>query len=300
MILLCGGTGLLGSAIALRLAERSLPFRVLVRPTTDPTELEALGAEVVRGDLRDSTSLGPAVAGVQTVISTANAMARILGGETDLRLRDVDDQGNANLVRAAEGAGVQRFLFLSFPAQILATRTPFGDAKLATERRLRDSRMHEVVIRPEAYQEIWLSPLVQFDWPKRSVTIFGEGNAPASYVSVEDVAEAVVRLAVATDPPRLLEFGGPEALTRNEAADAFERAVGEPIRRRHVPRAALRLGSIALRPFKPALASMMGQALAADRALKPLSDAPLRALGIAPRPVSAYISQVAARAGRRT
>jgi NADH dehydrogenase len=294
MILLCGGTGLLGSRIAQRLAERSLGFRALVRPGTDASELERLGADIARGDLRDEATLPAAVAGVQTVITTANAISRVLGGRTDLTLRDVDERGNANLVRAAEEAGVERFVFLSFPADILAASTPFADAKLATEQRLRDSSMREVIVRPDAYQEVWLSPIAQFDWRNRSVTIFGNGDAPTAYIAVDDVAEAVVRLAVLPDPPSVVEFGGPEAMTRKEAVAAFERALGAPIRRRHVPRAALRLGTIALRPFKPALASVMGQALRADLVETPPSDAPLRELGIDPRPVSAYIRDVTA------
>jgi uncharacterized protein YbjT (DUF2867 family) len=300
MILLCGGTGLLGSRIAQRLAERSLGFRALVRPGSDASDLERIGAEIARGDLRDAATLPAAVAGVQTVITTANAISRVLRGKTDLTLRDVDDRGNANLVNAAEQAGVERFVFLSFPAAILAASTPFSDAKLATEQRLRDSSMHEVIVRSDAYQEVQLSPLAGFDWTNRSVMIFGKGDAPAAYVAVDDVAEAVVRLAIASDPPRLVEFGGPEAMTRNQAADALEQALGAPVRRRHVPRVALRLGTIALRPFKPALASIMGQALRADLVETSPSDAPLRELGIEPRPVSAYISQVVAGAGGRS
>jgi len=300
MILLCGGTGLLGSRIAEKLAERSLGFRALVRPTSDASALEQMGADVVRADLRDPATLPAAVTGIETVITTANAISRILSGSGDLTLRDVDERGNANLVHAAEEAGVRRFVFLSFPASILAAGTPFAEAKVATERRLQDSSMHEVIVRPEAYQEVWLSPIVQFDWANRSVTIYGKGEAPIAYVSMDDVAEAVVRLAIAVDAPRLVEFGGPEAMTRDQVADAFEHALGEPIRRRHIPRAAMRLGSSFLRPFKPALASVMGQALQADLATSALSDAPLRDLGIEPRPVSTYIKELVARAGTPT
>jgi uncharacterized protein YbjT (DUF2867 family) len=49
------------------------------------------------------------------------------------------------------------------------------------------------------------------------------------------VAEAVVRLTLADDPPKLVEFGGPELLTGEETVDVFEQVLGEPIRRRHVP-----------------------------------------------------------------
>lgn len=292
MKLLVGGTGLLGAAIAARLGQRGTPFRALVRPGTASTHLEDLGAEIVRGDMRAPPSLIAAMDGVDTVISTANALARVLDGGTDLTLRTVDDEGNANLVRAAEAAGVERFVFLSFPERILSQRTPFGDAKRATERRLKDAGLREVIVRPDMYQEVWLTPLVQFDWPKRSVTIFGRGDARHAYVAVADVADAVVHWSEADDAPRLVEFGGPEALTRNEAADAFERALGEPIKRRHVPRAALRIGSTVLRPIKPAVASVMGQALAADVSDSTTDDGPLRAIGLTPRPVSQYITEV--------
>jgi uncharacterized protein YbjT (DUF2867 family) len=287
-----GGTGLLGSRIAERLAQRDIPFRALVRPGSSASQLEALGAEVIRGDMRAPPSLIAAMEGVSTVISTANAIARELAGGTDLTLREVDDFGNANLVRAADEAGVERFVFLSFPEQILAVPTPFGRAKLATERRLRAARLREVIVRPDMYQEVWLSPLVQFDWPNRSVTIFGRGNARNAYVAVDDVADAVVLWSQAADPPRLVEFGGPESLTRNQAADAFERALGERIKRRHVPRTALRIGSVVLSRVKPALASVMGQALAADRADSRVDDQPLRELGLTPRPVTRYIEEV--------
>jgi NADH dehydrogenase len=298
MILLCGGTGLLGFAIAERLAREGVAFRALVRPGTSPARLEALGAEIVRGDMRAAPSLAAAMDGVDTVISTANAIGRVLAGGTDLTIRAVDEVGNGNLVTAAEAAGVQRFVFLSFPEHILSASTPFADAKRGTEARLKGSDMREVIVRPDMYQEIWLSPLVQFDWPHRSVTIFGKGESRHAYVAVDDVADAVVHWSQTADPPRVVEFGGPEPLTRKQAADAFERALGEPIKRRHVPRVALRIGSTVLRPVKPALASVMGQALAADVADSPVDDEPLRAIGLDPRPASRYIDEVV-RASRK-
>jgi uncharacterized protein YbjT (DUF2867 family) len=48
------------------------------------------------------------------------------------------------------------------------------------------------------------------------------------YVAVDDVAAGVAGWTIADDPPRLVEFGGPEGLTRNEAVDLFEQALGLP------------------------------------------------------------------------
>ena len=294
MILVCGATGMLGSRIVTLLRRREHPVRALVRPNTDASALEADGVEIARGDLRDPDSLRAALTGVDTVISTANTIARVMAGERGLTIRDVDDRGHADLIAAAEAAGVQRFIFLSFQDKILDSGTPFARAKLANEERLTRSAMHSVVLKPDMFQEVWLTDLVQFDWKGGKVTIFGKGETPHRYVAVDDVAQAAVRMVETEEPPTVLEFGGPEALTRLQAADAFERAAGRPIKRGHVPRPALRVGSVVLKPFRPVLASIMGQALAADRHPATATDAPLRELGIEPRSASDYIAQAVA------
>lgn len=297
-ILLCGATGVLGGAIASRLKARGIPFRALVRPGRVAAAPTGAGIEHVVGDLRDPASLRVAVAGVTTVISTANAVSRVLAGERDLSIRDVDDHGYANLIAACEQAGVARFVFASMLGDFGAARTPFTDAKLATERRLRASRMHEVIVRPDMFQEVWLSPAVGFDWPHGKVTVYGRGESPHAYIGIDDVAEAMVRLALAEDPPHIVEMGGPEAVSPNEAIAAFERAIGRPIKASHVPRLMMRIGRIVMRHVKPVTASLMGMALASDLAPTTVRDEALRELGIDARPVRRYIDQAAAAGGQ--
>jgi hypothetical protein len=54
----------------------------------------------------------------------------------------------------------------------------------------------------------------------------------------------------------------------------------------------MRLGSVALRPIRPELASVLGMGLSLDlRAVAP-DDHALRELGIRARPVSAYIREL--------
>ncbi len=118
-----------------------------------------MGVDVARGDLRERGSVRSAVAGVVSIVSTANTIARVLGGDSTLTIRDVDDRGR-RAHEEADAAGVERFVFISFLQQILDSGTPFAKAKLATEQRLRDSSMREVVVRSDMFQEIWLSSLV--------------------------------------------------------------------------------------------------------------------------------------------
>jgi uncharacterized protein YbjT (DUF2867 family) len=296
VILLVGATGELGSRIAERLHSRGERFRVLLRTQSDAARLEEMGVEVVRGDLRDPASLQRALEGIETVITTVTAISSALAGDSAATIRDVDARGNANLVEAASAAGVQRFVFVSFQITPELARSPLGAAKRATEKRLVDSSMREVVVKPEMFQEIWVSKAVGFDLASGKVQVFGAGETPNAYVALDDVAEATVRLALATDPPPAVEFGGPEAMTRKELVRRFEERTGRPIKTRHVPRLMLRAGSSALRRVKPVQASLMALALRADAAGQPLSAQPLRDLGIEPRPVGAYVDELSSRA----
>jgi uncharacterized protein YbjT (DUF2867 family) len=295
-VLLCGATGELGGEIARRLAATGVPFRALVRPGRDASALEELGAEVVRGDLRDRSTLRPAVAGVRTVISTANSMARLLAGDHDLTIHDVDDRGYANLIAACDAANVERFVYASILGDFVDAHVPFTEAKLVTEARLRASRVHEVIVRSDMFQEVWLAPAGGFDWRHGKVTVYGRGTAHHAYVAIGDLAEAMVRLALAEDPPRVVDIAGPEAISAEEAVKAFEEALGRPVRSRHIPRFAMRIGRTVLRRPRPVLASIMGMALVGDTKETQVRDEALRELGIAARPVGQYIAEVAAAA----
>jgi uncharacterized protein YbjT (DUF2867 family) len=176
VIFLAGGTGALGGRIAARLRAREEPLRALVRPQTDASALEALGAEIVRGDFRDPDSLRSAVAGARTVITTVNSISRALAGEKSATIADVDLRGNVSLVGAADEAGAERFVFLSFVLTPRLSRVPFAAAKRATEERLARSRMREVIVRPEMFQEIWLSSAVGFDWAAGRFRSSGRGT----------------------------------------------------------------------------------------------------------------------------
>ena len=295
-ILLCGGTGALGGAVARHLQARAVPCRALVRPDTDPGPLASLAAEVVRGDVRNPASLAAALEEIVTVVTTVNAIGRLLRGARDISIDDVDARGNANLVAAAEAAGVERFVFVSILGDHAAAHTPFTDAKVATEHRLRASPLREVVVRPDAFQEVWLGRGGGFDLAAGTVRIYGKGLVRRRHVAIDDVAEAVVRLALADDPPRRVELAGPEAISAVEAVRAYERALGRPLRTRHVPRPVLRVGCTLMRSIRPATASIMGMALAGDLKDTAIDDEGFRYLSIAPRPASTYIAAAARRA----
>jgi uncharacterized protein YbjT (DUF2867 family) len=292
-VLVVGATGALGGQVVRRLLERGERVRCLVRPQADPTGLEGLGAEIVRGDLLDPGSLRSACSGIEQVVCTATAISRLLTGAGGPSLAEVDDKGVGNLVAAAEQQGVERFVYLSYAGVEAELGFPLERAKAANERRLRESSLREVIVRPDGFQEIQLSPMAKFDVARSRVDILGRGDTRRRFVASDDVAALCVILTADPDPPSLLEVGGPDALSRNEAADLAEQISGHELKRRHMPRPAVRLATRLLARPKPALASVFGIGLLMDLHESRCDDTPLRERGIEPQQVAVHLRRQA-------
>ena len=293
MILVVGGSGDLGSRIVRRLRDGGQEVRCLVRPDTDAAPLRRLGAEVARGDLTDPTSLRAACGGAETVVASATAIARVLAGAKHPSIHEADEVGMASLVEAAEGAGVQKFVYVSYAGADTALGTPLERAKAATEKRLARSPTRRVVVRPDAFQEIHLAPMGRFDIHAGKVAVFGKGDTKRRWVATEDVAALVAAVAVEDDPPDIVTFGGPEAISRNEAIAIAEQATGKKIKVQRMPSAVAKLGMRLLDRPSPAMATVFGTGLMQDLLAVTWDDAPLRERGITPRSASDWIKEQA-------
>jgi uncharacterized protein YbjT (DUF2867 family) len=293
MILVVGATGDLGGRVVRLLRRQGEQVRCLVRPASDDSELRALGASIAPGDLTEPASLRDASAGVDTVIASATAIGRELSGMRTPTVRDVDGTGMLSLVEAAEQAGVERFVFVSYAGAPAGLGSPLERAKVAVERRLSSSPMRATLVRPDAFQEIHLAPLGRFDIEHGKVAVFGKGDSKRRWVSTENVAELIAAVALEADPPSVIEFGGPENISRNEAIATAERITGRKMKRQRMPRPVARVGLRILARPKPALASVFGAGLMQDLIEATWDDQPLLDRGIVPTPASEHIRRLA-------
>ncbi|MBI5722888.1 MAG: NAD-dependent epimerase/dehydratase family protein [Planctomycetes bacterium] len=110
MNLVTGATGLLGSHIVEKLAQRGQPVRALVRPDSDTSFLDQFKVEKAIGDVTDAASLAKAFEGVQTVY---HAAARVGDWGPWSSFVAITIEGTRNMLDAAKQAGVKRFLFVS-------------------------------------------------------------------------------------------------------------------------------------------------------------------------------------------
>jgi len=253
MILLAGGTGHLGVALTKLLAARGDRVRVLSRDPSRARGRVPAEVELVAGDVRAASSLGPALAGVETVISAVTGFGP--GGAGPQR---VDLEGNDNLISAAAAAGVEHFILVSIHGAGADHPMELYRAKFKAEERLRASNLAWTVIRPTVFMELWAGIVGDSLIKGGTATVFGRGQNPVNFVSVRDVAR-FIELAVADRRLRgqVLEVGGPENLTLSEMVEVIAASSGRPPNTRHIPLAGLRVGAALLRPFRPDIAGLL-------------------------------------------
>lgn len=242
MILVIGASGILGSEICQLLSKENMLVRAMVRETTDPAKinrLTELGVEIVRGDLRKSTSFIHALQGVSTIISTASSIPfSYVQGKNDPIL--VDRNGTKSLVDQAKIAGVNHFIYTSISGNINLD-FPLCNAKREVENHLQRSGMIYTILRPSYLMETWHSATVGFDVENARAQLYGDGTNPVSYISCRDVARfAVLSLQNPHARNAILELGGPDKLSQLDAVKIFEEISGREFEIDHLPVETLR------------------------------------------------------------
>lgn len=107
-VLVAGATGYIGHKLAVRLAEAGVAVRCLARTPEKARDLEEKGCEVVKADVLDPDSLGPAMADVKVAYYLVHSMGR--GATEDFE--ETDRRAASNFAEAAKVAGVERIIYL--------------------------------------------------------------------------------------------------------------------------------------------------------------------------------------------
>ena len=245
MILVVGATGSLGGRITRGLLVQGKPVRILARHNPISEEMARqgrantvqslidTGAQVVYGDLKDRTSLDAALAGVDTVITTATATQR--GGEDTVPA--VDLQGTLNLIDAAKAAGVKRFIYTSAYGSVPDHPVPLFRIKGACEVALEASGLEYTILWASIFMDVWIGMLVGVPlMMQQPVTLIGKGDHKHNFVAEADVAAFAI---AAVDNPRAanqrIGIGGPASYTWTEIVGAVGRVAGAPLSVNYLP-----------------------------------------------------------------
>jgi uncharacterized protein YbjT (DUF2867 family) len=230
VILLTGATGTVGSALLRRLTGEGRPVRALVR---DQRRLgdQRVRVQIALGDLADPPSFRNALRGVDTVVHLAASIRDQPHGS----IEELNAVATLRLVRAAERAGVERFLFFSALNAHHHSPTRFFRSKAVAEDAVEASSLETTIFRPSIIYtpgDPWLTLLKRLS-RLPVVPISGSGRALYQPVWAEDVAVAVANSLAAASST--YELAGPQVLSYNEIVRTVLRAEHRRRRLVHVP-----------------------------------------------------------------
>ena len=245
MIFVTGGSGFVGGHVAHELRGRGLAVRCLVRDPLKAAKLAAWGCELSEGDMTDPAALRRSVDGAETVIH----LVAIRQGHEEQFWRIMVD-GTRDLLAAAKGAGVRRFLLMSALGTSEETKdlVPYYGAKWEMERLVRASGVPHVIFRPSFVFGPDGGILPTFAKLARlaPVTpIIGSGRQRIQPIWADDVA-AYFADGVARDDAtgRTFELGGPDIVSWDEFWRRLKAARGMRRPSIHVPVSLMRLNAL--------------------------------------------------------
>jgi NADH dehydrogenase len=286
LILLTGATGTIGTPLLRRLTAAGEPVRCLVR---EPRRLgpERVRVQIALGDLANPASFRNAMRGVDTVVHLAAAIRDQPQGS----IEELNAMATLRLVRAAERAGVKRFVFFSAMGASLHSPARFFRAKALAERAVEEAEVETTVFAPSIVYspgDPWITLLERLSHlPVAPVS--GSGDALYQPIWADDVADCV--MAALSNGGGRYELAGPESLSYDGIVRTALRASGRRRRLLHVPRPAVRAALAVAGAFAgPAVFATWDEAELMELSMTtPKGTADAESLGVNPLPMAAVL-----------
>jgi len=248
-VLVAGATGYLGGFVAREFKARGHFVRALAR---NPQKLDPMKEdldEIVEGEITIPESIRQICDGIDVVFSSVG----ITRQKNGLTFRDVDYQGNLNLLQVAQKADVKKFIYISafkgpelLHLDIIKAHEDFANV-------LKSSGMNYAIIRPNGY---FSDMETFFDMARKGrVYLFGPGTNRINPIHGADLA---VTCADAISGKRQeIDAGGPEILSYRDIAEIAFEALGKPVKTSSVPVWMIRLTQILVKLFNKHLAGIL-------------------------------------------
>jgi uncharacterized protein YbjT (DUF2867 family) len=228
-VLVTGGTGFVGTHLVNALLRRGQAVAILARDPDSTRNRYNRPVEAVPGDVLDVASLSAACQGREAVVH----LVGIIHEEGNETFDRIHREATENVLAAARGAGVRRFLHMSAMGSADEAPSAYGRTKAAGEKAVRASGLDWTVFRPsiifgpgDGFVSL-LATIVR--WNPGFIPVIGPGTTQFMPVSVYDVARV---FADALEKPETagkgFEVGGPETFALNAIYREIASAVGKP------------------------------------------------------------------------
>ncbi|HEX8527156.1 SDR family oxidoreductase [Allosphingosinicella sp.] len=226
-VLLLGATGLIGSAVAVRLNRDGHGVVGVARSLGTESRRLPVG-RWIELDLRrieDPNDWLPHLVGIDAVVNCAGTLQDSARDSTDA----VHRTAPAALWRACEAAGVRRVIQVSAIGVDRGGATSFSRTKREGDKALEQSALDWAILRPSVVvgRQAYGGSALFRGLASLPVLPRTPDSGPLDIVQLDDVVETIARLLRPGAPSRVaIELAGPDRLTFEEAVAAYRRWFG--------------------------------------------------------------------------
>jgi uncharacterized protein YbjT (DUF2867 family) len=226
-VLVTGGTGRQGGAVASHLSELGHGVRIMTRNPEKAKGMKGRGMEVVQGDFRKRESLLSALDGVDGVFLVGTPFEEGPGAEVE--------QGKA-MVDACREKEIGHVVYSSVCCADKRTGIPHFESKYQVEEHLKDCGLSYTILRPVWFMENFASEWYRPSIEKGVLSTPLRADRPLQMVSVGDIGRIVAE--VFSKPMKFLSKEidlAADQLTMRQVTEEISRALSHPVRYEEIP-----------------------------------------------------------------
>ncbi len=251
MILITGASGYIGRHLVARLVAEGERPRCLVRSTSQAARLLPVDkVDLVEGDTTRPETLTAAVSGIETIVHAAFITADRKAMSHDY-YEATNVAGTANLLKAAQAAGVQWVIEISGLGTKPDKPGSYMQGRYLAEKMLMESGLKWTIVRPSVLFGAgapFIKGLVDLIRSAPVVPLIGGGKILFQPIYVEDVVTVLIK--VLADPARsqgkIYTIGGPAYYSFSQVFDELLKATHKNRLKIYAPTPLVGVGAAAM------------------------------------------------------